>query len=143
MKIRIRHAWALSAGLAAATACGGRSISPNAPEVAVAVGSTVAPPLEAAPPSTNPLTDLESTAADFDGVVAERIRTGGYAYLRIDVGADSQWVATMGQGRPRGSRVHVASLGARRQFHSRRLDRDFDTMVFGAIDDAVQEGEVR
>ena len=148
MKIRIRHAWALSMGLAAVAACGGRSISPTTPEMAVAptpVAASTAAPSASAPsdPAVNPLTTLQPIAADFDGVVAERIRTGGYAYLRIDTGAASQWVATMGQGRPRGTQVHVASFGVRHDFHSNRLDRDFDTMVFGAIETPANEGDDR
>lgn len=137
MNIQIRHAWVLSAGLAAATACDGRSLSPEAPEIPSATRSAPASP---AAPAVNPLATLQPAHADFEGIVAERIRTGGYAYLRVDTGASSQWVATMGKGRPSGSPVHVHSLGVRHAFHSRRLDRDFGTLVFASISEATEGG---
>ncbi|MCH9683336.1 MAG: hypothetical protein K0V04_18010 [Deltaproteobacteria bacterium] len=68
------------------------------------------------------------------GVIEERLPAGGYLYLRLqpEDGA-SQWVVTLGGSAGVGSRVEVDNLGSRRDFHSRRLGRRFDDLVFGVV----------
>ncbi len=69
-----------------------------------------------------------------DGVVSERLEAGGYTYLRVRPSAGAPvWVVTMGAGSRVGARVRVTSFGEQRQFHSRRLNRDFDRVLFASV----------
>lgn len=88
--------------------------------------------------SANPLAEAAApTDADrnFAGQVVERLDAGGYTYVAVDRGEGrSTWVATMGRGAEVGSRVRVEGFGVKEDFHSRRLDRRFDRIVFGVVE---------
>lgn len=94
-------------------------------------------PRPAAPTSgVNPLMGLEDAGdghEEFAGVVAESLAAGGYTYLRVTTVAGDRWVATMGKGACIGCRVRVKNMGTRRDFHSKRLDRRFETLAFGIV----------
>jgi len=110
------------------------------PASASAVEST---PASAQSPQSSPaipLADMTPPPAGderFEGVVEQRLEAGAYAYLAVRSGDALRWVATMGEGRPPGTRVVVKSMGTRTDFFSRRLDRTFSELVFGVVDDAV------
>jgi hypothetical protein len=83
----------------------------------------------------SPLAGLETSAEVFRGVVDEVLPAGGYTYLRVRTDAGDRWVATMGSGVELGRGVEIKAMGTRRDFHSRRLDRRFDTLAFGIVRD--------
>ena len=89
------------------------------------------------PQLAGPPVDLEPPAAGREqlrGVVRERLVTGSYAYLRIELDDGSTpWVVTMGDAAELDTRVQVESFGTQHDFHSNRLDRDFDELVFGMV----------
>ena len=69
------------------------------------------------------------------GTVAEHLPTGSYHYLKIQPErGESRWVVTMGGSITEGARVEVQSMGSRRDFYSRRLDRHFAELVFAVVD---------
>ncbi len=92
---------------------------------------------EVVPPSpSNPLADAaqpDASERTFGGVVAERLRAGGYSYVRVDGDDAQRWVATMGEAPPLLAAVRVKTYGASDDFHSRRLDRDFSRLLFGTV----------
>lgn len=91
-------------------------------------------PAVAADATGNPLLALNPNPGPdrFDAVVAERVRVGGYAYLRLTLADGAErWLATMGQGQPSGARVTVQSYGVRENFHSRRTGKTFARLLFG------------
>jgi hypothetical protein len=108
---------------------------PGAPEPE----STGSPPGATPAGRANPLFGAAEPAATertFAGRVLERLPAGGYSYLAVDRGDSSPptWVATMGRGAEVGTRVRVEGFAAQDQFHSRRLDRRFDRIVFGVVE---------
>ena len=73
--------------------------------------------------------------SSFAGEVVEQLPAGGYTYVAVDRGqGETTWVATMGDGAEVGTRVHVEGFAAQDEFHSRRLDRRFDRIVFGVVE---------
>ncbi len=77
---------------------------------------------------------VDAPDGHFSGEVAARLEAGTYTYLRVrtDTGGE-RWVVTLGAGAPVGSAVRVVNMGTRRDFHSKRLDRTFDDLVFGIV----------
>jgi hypothetical protein len=103
------------------------------------VAEASGPPPGATPAqSANPLAraaEPTATERSFSGHVTERLAAGGYSYIAIDRGEGrSTWVATMGRGADVGARVRVEGFAAQDEFHSRRLDRRFDRIVFGVVE---------
>lgn len=105
--------------LAAALACGPAATVPT---------PTPAPVVLAGPPATQ-----APAAGDerFTGRVLERLPAGPYTYLQVATEGGTRWVVTMGAA-PEGL-VEVRNMGIRKQFHARRLGRDFDELVFGIV----------
>ena len=86
----------------------------------------------------SPLAGLQARSSSIDGSVAERLSAGSYTYLRIlDDAGVSRWIVTVGRGLPVGGRAHVASFGARDDFHSARLRRTFEHLEFGWVTPAL------
>jgi len=85
----------------------------------------------------NPFTEVEPPR-DGDkhlrGRIIELLRAGTYTYASVacDDGS-SRWVVTMKRGLAVGHRVDVTNMGVQRDFHSKRLDRTFDELVFGVV----------
>jgi len=105
--------------LATALACGPAATVPT---------PAPAPTVLAGPPATQ-----APAAGDerFTGRVLERLPAGPYTYLQVATEAGARWVVTMGAA-PEGL-VEVRNMGIRKQFHARRLGRDFDELVFGIV----------
>ena len=109
--------------LAAALACG--------------PAGTVATPAPAPTPTREVLAGPPATQAPavgderFTGRVLERLPAGPYTYLQVATEGGARWVVTMGAA-PEGV-VEVKNMGIRKQFHARRLGRDFDELVFGIV----------
>ena len=80
--------------------------------------------------------------AELVGEVRERLAAGSYTYLAVsDASGAARWVVTMKRGFSVGDRVQVKNLGTRRDFHSKRLGRRFDEVVFGVVRPAKQGQE--
>ncbi len=89
--------------------------------------ATASAPLTGPPPTTAPAPGDER----FHGEVQERLAAGPYTYLRVATPAGPRWVVTMGAA-PDGV-VEVRNMGTHRNFHARRLGRDFEELVFGIV----------
>ncbi len=109
--------------LATALACGPAATVPTP-----APAPAPAPVVLAGPPATQ-----APAAGDerFTGRVLERLPAGPYTYLQVATEGGARWVVTMGVA-PEGL-VEVRNMGIRKQFHARRLGRDFDELVFGIV----------
>ncbi len=97
---------------------------------ALACGRAPEPPRVtlAGPPSPNAPAPGDER---FRGRVLERLPAGPYTYLHIATDVGARWVVTMGAA-PEGA-VEVRNMGTQRNFHARRLGRDFDELVFGIV----------
>lgn len=112
----------LSLLLLAALACGPTTTpapAPSAPPRTTLTG----PPVPSAP---------EADDLRFHGRVQERLLAGPYTYLNIATDAGPRWVVTMGAA-PRADLVEVRNMGVAKNFHARRLGRDFEELVFGIV----------
>ncbi|HWB75578.1 MAG TPA: hypothetical protein VG755_11505 [Nannocystaceae bacterium] len=107
-------------------ACGA---SPSAPT------TVAAPPIAGSPlVGVTPVADADR---EFEGIVRERLPAGSYLYLAVEQDDRLRWIATTGSDAELGTRVRVQSMGVRHDFHSRRLDRSFDELVFGVVSPAA------
>lgn len=103
----------------------------------VAPEPSPAQPAAHAPPPLGPPSDLERIPADqrrIVGVVQEVLPAGGYHYLalRLDDGS-TRW-AVIANGAPStGERVELDGFGVRTNYHSNRLERDFEALLFAAL----------
>lgn len=89
----------------------------------------------------NPLANAALSAAQeftVDADVVESVPAGSYLYLRIVENRREHWVATLTSTAPKGvSRVRVQVFGRAKDFHSKRLGRDFEELWFAAVQPAV------
>ena len=75
-----------------------------------------------------------------EGRVLERLSAGHYVYLRVATSAgERSWLVSLAATTPRGERVRALVLGRAERFHSRRLGRDFDPLLFAAVRSAANE----
>lgn len=81
----------------------------------------------------NPLANLLIDDAEVrTGEVHGRLQTGSYTYLRVKPqDADPFWSVVLGAGPARGSQVRIIPYGKKKNFHSPRLNRVFDELIFG------------
>lgn len=90
---------------------------------------------DASPPPPRPrMPAIEVASGSLHGTVLERLDAGSYTYLSVGASDGRQtWVVTLGAGAPVGTDVVVRRIGRRSPFHSRRLDRTFEDLVFGIV----------
>jgi hypothetical protein len=131
-------------------ACAACRVAPSEPSRTVAAEAHVVASAAPAPGAErerargqNPLLALERARTGehvFSGAVEERLRAGSYAYLRVNPGdGEPRWVVTLGAGPEPGTPVRVRSMGTRSDFRSKRLERTFDTLVFGIVSSLEEE----
>ncbi len=105
--------------------------------VAVIDGEADAKPaatVVAAPPETTPIREADK---QFTGTVREVLFAGSYVYVEVELeGGEMRWVVGTDDPPRVGERVEVSAYGERRDFHSRRLDRDFARLLFGQFEPA-------
>ncbi|AKF08470.1 hypothetical protein [Sandaracinus amylolyticus] len=92
------------------------------------------PPARAINPFAESRLDAEDRYA-LTGDVVSRLDAGSYVYFEIrDARGAHHWVATLAVTAPEHAR-HVAAtiLGRAHAFHSARLDRRFETLLFGIV----------
>lgn len=97
----------------------------------------------AAPPDSrratagNPFADSALSSGQrfgFSAVVQQRVRAGGYLYLRVrDDGGRTHWVATLGALAPERDDVSVWVMGRSERFVSKRLGREFSPLLFATV----------
>lgn len=88
-----------------------------------------APVADAGPPETAPIADADKR---FAGTVREVLFAGSYVYVEVELAeGDARWVVGIDDPPRVGDRVQVRAHGERRDFHSARLDRDFERLLFG------------
>ncbi len=116
MRRKLLEGWVLAA-MWAVSGCGDPASATTVPRT-----SLHGPPQLEAPGPDSPR---------FRGEVVERLHAGSYTYLQVATGDGHRWVVTMGKA-PDGL-VEVRSMGTQKNFHARRLDRDFDELVFGIV----------
>ncbi len=77
----------------------------------------------------------EGVSGQLVGQIIERLRAGTYTYLALDTGADEPaWVVVMGRNvADVGERIRVNTMATRKDFHSRKLDRRFERLIFASI----------
>lgn|SRR5689334_18527839 len=102
--------------------------------VLACAGEPDVPVAAARAPSGSPLQGLAAIDdTTWEGVVEERLEAGSYTYLAVRDASALRWVAVMGEGEAPGRTVQVHALGIRTDFHSARLHRDFDELVFATV----------
>lgn len=100
--------------------------------------ATDAPPKESAEASQTP-TGMPRVQAPSVTAIRGRIeqveRAGPYTYVRLDPAAGGSWVVVMGTlPSAVGDDAAFVIHGTRTDFYSKRLDRQFDELLFGQLD---------
>jgi hypothetical protein len=68
------------------------------------------------------------------GTVRARLDAGPYAYLRLrQADGGEAWLVSLAATTPKQQRVRAIVLGRAEHFHSRRLERDFNPLLFAAV----------
>lgn len=112
-----------------------QSAAPAPPAGPMAPGQppAQAPPAAAAP-AQDPHAGLEratvAAGAGRKGRVAETMNAGGYTYVRVEEKGKSTWVAAMETPVKVGDVVEFPDIPPMTGFHSRTLDRTFDSILF-------------
>jgi hypothetical protein len=86
-------------------------------------------------PGTNPLvTHALAEPVRLEGRVSERLRAGPYLYLKLQPRrGEPVWVASLAQLASTADDVTVTAVARADTFSSRRLDRTFAPLLFGAV----------
>ena len=80
---------------------------------------------------------LDRATRRFTGTVRQALPAGGYRYLLVDEdGGAATWVVSLQQRVAAGQRVDVRQFATANDFHSARLARTFDHLVFAFISPA-------
>jgi len=81
-------------------------------------------------PSLDP-TDINTLG----GVVHELQSAGHYTYVRVGApGTDGDWAVVLGALETSlGAAITLSVQGSQTDFHSRRLDRDFEQLFFASV----------
>jgi hypothetical protein len=88
------------------------------------------------PPPTNPFAEARERAERWytiEGEVEERVPAGPYLYLRVRSAEAEHWVVALKGTVPTRRDVRMTVLGHTRDFHSARLGRDFDELLFVVV----------
>lgn len=68
------------------------------------------------------------------GTVDTRLRAGSYVYLRLrEEDGGEAWLVSLAATTPDEQRVRALVLGQAEHFHSPRLNRSFDPLLFAAV----------
>lgn len=104
---------------------------------AVVASAEPEPEIEPIPARAPTADSVAETDAEFEGRVREVLLAGSYAYFEVELASgEVRWVVTMDAPPTRGDQVRVEAFGERRNFHSRRLAREFERVLFGEYDPA-------
>ena len=78
-----------------------------------------------------------SDVETLSGVVHELQSAGQYTYVRLGAeGVDGEWAVVLGRVEAQlGSAMTLRVHGHKTDFHSRRLDRDFEDLYFARVID--------
>ncbi len=109
------------------------SVACNRQDAEKTVQSTPAP--EAAAPATAETPAPAVTSAPLTikkGTVAEAMNAAGYTYMLVDDGTEKKWVAITESKVKVGDEVSYYDGIVMKNFHSKTLDRNFDSVVFSS-----------
>ena len=97
----------------------------------VACGKT-----ESAAPAAAPKAPA-AQGATLSGTVLETMNGGGYTYMKIKTANGESWVATPQAEVKTGQQVTIVTQMTAKQFESSTLQRKFDEIVFGTLDNGT------
>jgi hypothetical protein len=66
------------------------------------------------------------------GKVVDVLNAGGYTYIQIDENGRKLWVAVMSASVSKGDEIEFPDAPLFTNFHSKILDRSFDSLIFAA-----------
>ncbi len=75
-------------------------------------------------------TAVQEPLAEITGTVTETMNSGGYTYVQIDTGSKKIWAAGPEVSVKKGDKVSIPDGIAMQNYHSKTLDRTFDTVYF-------------
>lgn len=95
------------------------------------------PPQRTSSASTNPFVEHALPSRErrwLHGTVDERLAAGPYVYLRLrEPDGGETWLVSLKVTTPSQTRVRALVLGQADHFHSARLQRDFEPLLFAAV----------
>ena len=92
--------------------------------------TTPAKPSEQANAPTAEPAPMTAAASGITGTVVETMDAANYTYLKVDTGSETFWAATSQTPLKVGDAVVMPEGTAMQNFHSKELDRTFDTIYF-------------
>ena len=103
----------------------------NTPVMILAFGLTaLAPAFAHAGPAIRPAADTAQAFSGGTGMVAETMSSGGYTYIKLDLGQGPVWVAAPEFKVSTGQTVSVPGGMPMHNFQSKTLNRTFDVVYF-------------
>lgn len=82
--------------------------------------------------------------ANHTAVVEETMSSGGYTYMKVQEGNDSYWIAMTKRDVKRGDKVSYQGQGLMKNFHSKTLNRTFETILFaGDIENSKPQAHIQ
>ena len=69
-------------------------------------------------------------ATNYTGTVLETMSSGGYTYIKVDDGKNSYWIAMTQRAVKEGDKINYSEQGWMQNFHSKTLNRTFDSILF-------------
>lgn len=107
--------------------------------VFIVFGCNGSPKKADAQPGMNKSSSMPAAASQMGGSVLETMNSGGYTYVQIDTGSQKVWAAGPQMQVSVGDKVMLAPGMPMPNFHSKSLDRDFETIYF--VPAIQKEGE--
>ncbi len=68
--------------------------------------------------------------ANHTAIVTETLSSGGYTYMKVNEGQKSYWIAMTQRAVKKGDSVSFTEQGWMQNFHSKTLDRTFESILF-------------
>jgi len=71
-------------------------------------------------------------SATHSAKVLETLNSGGYTYIKVQEGSNSYWIAMTQRDVKKGDTIKYNEQGWMKNFHSKTLNRTFDTILFAS-----------
>ena len=82
--------------------------------------------------------------ANHTGVIQETMSSGGYTYMKVQEGKKSHWIAMTQREVKKGDTINYTEQGWMQNFHSKTLDRTFDSILFaGNIEKPKPQAQIQ
>ncbi len=69
---------------------------------------------------------------NYTAVIEETMSSGGYTYMKVNEGEKSHWIAMTQRAVKKGDTIRYTGQGLMKNFHSKTLNRTFESIVFAA-----------